>query len=77
MSPFTRDATVKAAIRFAPLLAFLLLSLVGFNLCLTILQRASLSKGRRLDIQVRCHETLRICLTNHATGSSRRERVCY
>ena len=53
----TRDATVKAAVRFAPLLAFLLLSLVGFNLCLTILKEASRLKGRKLDIQVRCHET--------------------
>ena len=54
----TRDATVKAAVRFAPLLAFLLLSLVGFNLCLTILKEVSRLKGRRLDIQVpRCHET--------------------
>lgn len=49
---FTKDATVKAAIRFAPLLTFLLLSLIGFNLCLTILQGATHPEGRRLDIQV-------------------------
>ncbi|KAF8736792.1 hypothetical protein AX14_013892 [Amanita brunnescens Koide BX004] len=47
----TEDATVKAVVRFVPLLAFLLLSLLGFNLCLTILQEASQPKGKRLDIQ--------------------------
>lgn len=76
----TRDATVKAAVRFAPLLAFLLLSLVGFNLCLTILKEASRLKGRKLDICTGAvpRDTNSIYFTNYVTGASpRREGMCY
>ena len=75
----TEDATVKAVVRFVPLLAFLLLSLLGFNLCLTILQEASQPKGKRLDIQVRCGELPGrvVCLASGVTGTSRRERRRY
>ncbi|KAF8624859.1 hypothetical protein AX15_005738 [Amanita polypyramis BW_CC] len=50
-SDFRKDAITRAVARYLPILSFLVLSLLAFDLCLNILQDSSQGKTRRLDIQ--------------------------